>query len=120
MAEEKYQYGPQELTREQAELVQGLVEDAVNRQDLEHSVAAKPHDPAFWMLLDDCRSTPVVHREGCYICEDPEFALMGLPLCRPCPECIRQGRGQGHIPADDDECSECGYQDGPQDYGQEE
>lgn len=65
------------------------------------SVPMKPSDPAYWMLLDDFTTTPVVFREGCYICEDPEFAQMGLPLCRKCPEC------QGHIPADDSVCDDC-------------
>ncbi len=75
-----------------------------------------PGDPAYWMLLDDFTSTPVVHRDDCYICRDPEFAQMGLPLCRKCPECVRQGRGDGHIPADDAACTDCGYEDGPEDY----
>lgn len=73
-------------------------------------------DPAYALLLDDFTSTPVVFLAGCYICEDPEFAQMGLPLCRKCPECVRQGRGDGHIPADDTACSVCGYEDGPEDY----
>lgn len=75
-----------------------------------------PGDAAYHLLTDDFTTTPVVHRKGCYICEDPEFGQMGLPLCRPCPQCQRQGAGDGHIPADDDICSTCGYQDGPQDY----
>jgi hypothetical protein len=73
-------------------------------------------DPAYWMLLDGFTTTPSVHLAGCYICEDPEFAQMGLPLCRKCPECVRQGRGAGHIAADDNVCDSCGYEDGPQDY----
>lgn len=108
------------------------------------SVAANPSDPAFWMLLDGHQSTPVVYHEGCYICEDPEFAAMGMPLCRPCPECVRerlvicpacQGRrtldgetpcptcqavgyagSLGHVPADDVTCDECGGEDGPHQY----
>lgn len=83
------------------------------------SVAANPGDPAFWMLFDERVSTPVVHRDGCYICEDLEFAAMGLPLCRACPECIRAGRGLGHVPADDDQCDECDAQDGPWNYNDE-
>ena len=63
----------------------------------------RPDDPAYWMLFDDFTTTPVVHREGCYICEDPEFAQMGLPLCRKCPKC------DGHIAADDTVCDDCGY-----------
>jgi len=44
----------------------------------------------------------------CYICNDPEFALMGLPLCKPCPNCQKHGK-VGHVPADDEECTDCGY-----------
>jgi hypothetical protein len=108
------------------------------------SVAANPSDPAYWMLLDGHVSTPVVHLDGCYICEDPEFAQMGMSLCTPCPECVRQRmevcgtchgtRGLpggplcqscqaqgyagslGHIAADDTTCDECGYEHGPEDY----
>lgn len=84
----------------------------------------KPSDPAYALLLDDYTSTPRVHREGCYICEDPEFAQMGLPLCTPCPRCQAGGR-TGHMPADDPRCDDCGYDyyDGPhsedpvRDYG---
>lgn len=80
------------------------------------SVAANPADPAFFMLFDGHATVPVVHRDGCYICEDPEFAQMGLPLCSPCPGCLREQRGLGHIPADDDTCDDCGHQHGPWDY----
>lgn len=61
----------------------------------------KPSDPAYWMLAHpDFVSTPVkgLYRDNCYICRDPEFAQMGLPLCYPCVEC------GGHVPADDIEC----------------
>ncbi len=75
-----------------------------------------PGDPASWMLYDDFTSTPVVYRESCYICEDPEFAQMGLPLCRPCPQCIGRETGAGHIAADDVVCDDCGYEDSPEDY----
>ena len=62
------------------------------------------------ILYDDSyTTTPKVYREGCYICEDPDFAQMGLPLCRTCPACIEAGRGNGHIAADDTQCDECGY-----------
>jgi hypothetical protein len=82
------------------------------------SVPMKPGDPAYHLLTDDFTSTPVVYREGCYICEDPEFAQMGLPLCRKCPECLGTGKlgVEGHIPADDNCCDACGYEDGPEDY----
>jgi hypothetical protein len=61
----------------------------------------RPDDPAYSLLLDDYTTTPTVHRTGCYICEDPEFAQMGLPLCKPCPRC------RGHIAADDTVCDDC-------------
>lgn len=74
------------------------------------SVPMKPSDPAFWMLergLQDpsqC-STTTVYEAGCYICEDPEFALMGLPLCYPCPKC-----GE-HVAADEGQCTSCEWCD---------
>lgn len=124
MEEKKtYQHGPHKLTEDQARLVQGLHDDAWNRFQggdlgaMEHSVASKPYDPAYVLLLDGKTSTPVVHRDGCYICEDPEFAAMGLPLCFKCPACVRAGRGLGHIAADDSTCDECKYQHSPLDYG---
>lgn len=72
------------------------------------SVPMRPDDPAYWMLEQDLadpskRSTATVHRKGCYICEDREFALMGLPLCYPCDKC------RGHVPADDSVCSDCNH-----------
>jgi hypothetical protein len=68
------------------------------------------NDPAYWMLEQgrkdpSKRSTTTVYMEGCYICEDPEFALMGLPLCKPCFDC------GGHIAADDCICNKCGSDD---------
>lgn len=76
-----------------------------------------PNDPAYWMLEQgrndpSKRSTTTVHRDGCYICEDPEFSLMGLPLCWPCEKC------GGHVPADDTRCDVCEhdhYNPGPED-----
>ncbi len=67
-----------------------------------------PDDPAYWMLergRDDPskRSTSSVHDPDCYICRDPEFAMMGLPLCYPCAKC------GGHVPADDCVCGACGH-----------
>lgn len=49
---------------------------------------------------DDYTSKPVegIYRESCYICRDPDYAQMGLPLCRACPVC------GGHVPADDSVC----------------
>lgn len=68
----------------------------------------KSDDLAYTLLTDSFTSTPVTHRTGCYICEDPEFAQMGLPLCRKCPKC------GGHIAADDSVCDDCGYDDCPE------
>ena len=48
-------------------------------------------------------STPIVYDPTCYICRDPDYARMGLPLCYPCPEC------EGHIAADEGECQSCGF-----------
>ncbi len=67
----------------------------------------KTNDPAYWMLKDGKTSKPEVYREGCYICMDPEFAQMGLPLCKPCPRCQANGK-DGHIAADDVTCDDCG------------
>jgi hypothetical protein len=69
-----------------------------------------PSDPAYSLMTDSFTSTPAIHREGCYICEDPEYAQMGLPLCRLCPKC------SGHVPADDDTCDDCGHVESPEDY----
>lgn len=63
----------------------------------------QPSDPAYMLLHDDYTTTPVVYRRGCYICEDPEFAQMGLPLCRRCDQC------GGHVAADDTRCDDCGF-----------
>lgn len=73
----------------------------------------RPNDPAYWMLFDDFVSIPVVHKAGCFICEDPEFAQMGLPLCRKCPQC------GGHIPADDCVCDDCGFDEYIQHFANE-
>lgn len=77
------------------------------------STVTKSSDPASILLRDGHRSTPTVHRRGCYICEDPEFALMGLPLCKPCPRCQLLGSPDpelpdGHVAADDCGCDACG------------
>ena len=82
----------------------------------------KADDPAYWMLKDGHTTTPTVHDDDCYICNDPEFAQMGLPLCRPCPQCSVEHKAEhpevdthvaGHIPADDEACSVCGYVEQP-------
>lgn len=58
----------------------------------------QPNDPAYWMLSDGVESTPVTYSPKCYICRDPEFAQMGLPLCYKCYICGT------HTPADDIVC----------------
>lgn len=68
----------------------------------------RKHDPAHALLTDRMVTVPRVHREGCYICADMEYARMGLPLCSPCCECTRRGEA-GHIAADDGECDICGH-----------
>lgn len=69
----------------------------------------RSQDPAFKLLKDSFVSQPRVHRAGCYICEDMEFARMGLPLCSPCCQCRAKGT-DGHIAADDDgKCEDCGH-----------
>lgn len=65
-------------------------------------------DPAYWMLEDGLkdpskRTVATVYKSGCYICEDPEFSLMGLSLCYPCSKC------GGHVAADDSVCDVCGH-----------
>jgi len=67
------------------------------------SVPMKKDDPAYWLLEEGLSGKrqirqPEVYSETCYICNDPEFALMGLPLCTKCYKC------GGHVPADDCVC----------------
>ena len=66
------------------------------------SVKMKPDDPCYFMLFDGVETTPSVYSPTCYICNDDEFARMGLPLCRKCPAC------GGHVAADDTRCDNCG------------
>lgn len=77
------------------------------------SIPLPKDDPAYWMLErgrkdPSKRSTTTVYDPNCYICKDPEFSLMGLPLCYPCVVC------GAHVPADDVEC------DGPDHHNQQE
>ena len=85
------------------------------------SVPLRRDDPAYWMLEQGRNDPYQAHqaakaRSGfdahCYICNDPEFALMGLPLCRPCEKC--EG---GHVPADDNRCTKCGAEEEEPDHG---
>lgn len=68
------------------------------------STQMTPSDPNYGLLSDDYITVPVVYRESCYICRDPEYAQMGLPLCRLCSKC-----SVGHVPADDSVCDDCGH-----------
>lgn len=64
----------------------------------------KPTDPAYQLMLDPTiQSYPTIYRDYCYICVDPEFAMMGLPLCYECSKC------KGHVAADDTRCDDCGH-----------
>jgi hypothetical protein len=67
----------------------------------------KPDDPAYFLLEQGIadpskRSQTDVYKSDCYICNDHEFSLMGLPLCFACLAC------KGHVPADDCICDACG------------
>ncbi len=80
------------------------------------SVPLKSNDPSYWMLQNGVaedwavatgqlseddrtwKTKTTVYNSSCYICKDPEFALMGLPLCYPCKQC------GAHTPADDMTC----------------
>lgn len=76
------------------------------------SVKMKKDDPAYWMLDHGPRTTTTVYHDNCYICNDDEFARMGLPLCYPCTKC------GGHVAADDTVCDDCGFDSYPyEEYG---
>lgn len=81
------------------------------------SVPMRPEDPAYWLLErgrkdPSKRSATTVYQEGCYICEDPEFSMMGLPLCYPCRFC------GAHVAADDCIC-ENGHDNRPDEGGED-
>jgi len=72
------------------------------------SVPLKKTDPAYRLLEQgrqnpEMRTVATVYKKDCYICEDPEFSLMGLPLCYPCWAC------GGHVAADEGTCDACGF-----------
>lgn len=68
-----------------------------------------PEDPAYFLLSSGHTTPKTAHSDRCYICRDPEYAQMGLPLCTYCGTCTaKEGQSAGHIPADDVECSVCG------------
>lgn len=77
------------------------------------------NDPCMFMLADGMHDETKrsvqkgPKRAGCYICEDVEFSLMGLPLCTACHKC------QGHVAADDTRCDDCGH-DSYEEYCQAE
>lgn len=98
------------------------------------SVPMRSDDPAYWMLsAPTIHSQPKVYLDTCYICCDPEFMLMGMPLCRVCCVCKKKQEnkspelpvnpkdpqdvepGYGHIPADDVACDFCGHECDPRD-----
>jgi len=68
-----------------------------------------PGDPAYFLLErgrnDPSKRTPVIiKKDGCYICEDPEFSMMGLPVCKPCPVLVDGLPCGQHWAADDCVC----------------
>ncbi len=99
------------LDKELDELITEL--DLLPRPKVEGRIETKmqPGDPASWMLFDGVETTPTVYSKDCYICNDDEFARMGLPLCYACPFC------GGHVAADDSICDSCGKD--AMDYGAE-
>lgn len=88
--------------------------DAIESPLLRHDVAVgwmqgrytpmPASDPAQALVKSRHFTVPTVYRQSCYICRDPEFALLGMSLCRPCPACEN-----GHIAADDVTCDDCGF-----------
>lgn len=80
------------------------------------SVPMRKDDPAYWMLEKGYKELAegtegwvtkrTVHNDNCYICNDHEFALMGLPLCYPCPVLVDGVECGAHTPADDTVCDE--------------
>lgn len=70
-----------------------------------------PADDPARVMMDNLAtfSVPTIYREFCYICRDPEFAMIGMSLCYPCQKC-----GEHNAADDGPECPHCGYdhQDG--------
>jgi hypothetical protein len=81
------------------------------------STPMRPGDPAYFLLEAGLRDpsrrsqSSAPHDDDCYICRDPEFALMGLPLCFACRVC------GAHVAADDPTCGACNHDhsEGPND-----
>jgi len=57
------------------------------------------------VIAPEDRAEPGACSSTCYICQDPDFAARGLPLCRACPAC------GGHVAADMSVCDGCGLDD---------
>jgi hypothetical protein len=92
------------------------------------SAPMRSDDPAYWMLqrgqneawavatgqMDESEMTwttkTSVYNDRCYICRDPEFAMMGLPLCYPCTYPVDGVECGAHTPADDITC-DAGHDD---------
>ena len=62
------------------------------------STKTSPSDPAFMLIGLVTPTTTTVFNAECYICNDPEFSLMGMALCYPCKVC------GAHVAADDTIC----------------
>lgn len=109
--------GEELLTPDEVRDALGKIEDRIreNRSsdaDRPDRTVTAEADPAYRLLADGATSTPPegVFDDKCYICNDPEFSQMGLPLCQACPACTaKPGPGVGHVPADDIICTDCGY-----------
>jgi len=54
------------------------------------------------LILVSDPQKPSVYEPDCFICNDPDYAAYGLPLCFRCPVC------GCHVSADDDFCANCG------------
>lgn len=86
-----------------------LGDEAVDRADMSGPSHLTPAERILYN--DDYTSSTRVYDPNCYICRDPDFARMGLPLCRECPRCREKSAGTelGHVAADDTSCTVCGY-----------
>lgn len=81
----------------------GLREQVAEGWQRRHYLPMPGDDPAQTLIATSHFTVPTIYRERCYICRDPEFALMGMTLCSTCPDC------GGHVPADDCICDDCGF-----------
>lgn len=93
-----------------------VVDDFLSEEDYLPYRPLPASDPAYWMLqkglADEAEgkegwvTKTTAYNERCYICRDPEFALMGLPLCKPCNVVVDGVVCGAHTPADDCVCDE--------------